>query len=168
MGRCACACACSCTCMCVCVCVAFGLLSHGLSHLLFIEPRTDSSGMVSPTIGWTPPPHQLLLKKMPYSWKWRHFLNWGSFISSDSSLGEVDIKLTITQAYGLGDVSLSIIYPDTNHSDFQVLGSDASLTGNLQSILLQVSNFSLLTGESDVISCPASYLTYYNHQSCSS
>ena len=42
-----------------------------------------------PTMGWSLP-HWSLICKMPYSWiSLRHFLNWGFFLSDDSSLCSV-------------------------------------------------------------------------------
>jgi hypothetical protein len=64
--------------------------SHGLLSLL--ELGTTSSGMAPPTIGWALP-HWSLIEKMCYSWiSWRHFINWGSFLSDDISLCQVDTQ----------------------------------------------------------------------------
>ena len=76
-----------------------GSLSHGPLSLL--SYRT-SSGAAPPTMACTLP-HQSLIKKMPYKLTYspslrRHFFffNWGSLFLSDSSLCQVDRKLTIT------------------------------------------------------------------------
>lgn len=46
---------------------------------------------------WTLP-HRPLIKKMLYSSiLWGHFLNWGSFLSHDSSLWQVDMRLVSTE-----------------------------------------------------------------------
>ena len=55
------------------------------SACFLIEPRTTSSKMAPPTVGWALP-HLALVEEMPHSWiSWRHFLNRGSFLSDDSS-----------------------------------------------------------------------------------
>jgi hypothetical protein len=68
------------------------------SACFLIEPRTTSSGMAIPTMGWALP-CQSLVKKMPYRLAygpvlWRQFLKGGSFLSDDLSLCQVDIKPT--------------------------------------------------------------------------
>jgi hypothetical protein len=47
--------------------------------------------------------HKSLIKKTPYRLAyspiiWEHFLNWGSLLSDDFSLCQVDIKLSSTDA----------------------------------------------------------------------
>jgi hypothetical protein len=64
-----------------------------------IEPRTTSPGMAPPTMGWALT-HISIIKKMPYRLAyslivWRHFLNWGSLLSNDFSVHQVDIKSAI-------------------------------------------------------------------------
>lgn len=52
-----------------------------------IEPSTTISGVAR--MG---PPYQSLIDKMPFRWiLWRHFLNWSSLLSDDSSMYQVDI-----------------------------------------------------------------------------
>ena len=75
---------------------------HGLLSLLWKkkeeeEPRTTTLGMAPPILGWALPDHSLI-KKIPYSqiW-WRNFLNWGSLLSDNSSLYQVDIRLVSTE-----------------------------------------------------------------------
>ena len=69
-----------------------GLLPMACSACFLVEPRTTSPGMALPTMGWALP-HWWLIVKMPYSWiVWRYVFNWGSFLSSDSSLGQVDTQ----------------------------------------------------------------------------
>ena len=79
---------------------AYGLFPLACSACLLIEPRTTSPGVVSPTMCWTLS-HPSLIKKMSYKHVyspvlWRRFLNWGSFLSDDFSLCQVDIKLSGT------------------------------------------------------------------------
>jgi hypothetical protein len=65
------------------------LTSPGFLSLPSIEPRTISPVMAPPTLGWSLS-YWSLIEKMPYNWNsWRHFLNWGSFLSDDSSLCQV-------------------------------------------------------------------------------
>jgi hypothetical protein len=82
-----------------------GVLLTGLRHMacsacFLIESRTSSPGMAPPTRGWALF-HQSLIKKMLY-WLasslvlWRYFLNWGSLLSDDISVCQVDIKLSST------------------------------------------------------------------------
>lgn len=62
--------------------------------------RTTSPGMIPPKMGWAFP-HQSLIKTILYKFAcsivlWKHFLNWGSLLLDDSSLCQVNIKLTST------------------------------------------------------------------------
>jgi hypothetical protein len=77
---------------------AFWLASHGLLNLLSYRTQdpqhrggTTHSGLGPPT---------LITKKMLYIayglMLWRHFLSWGSLLSDNSSLCQVDIKLAST------------------------------------------------------------------------
>jgi hypothetical protein len=73
-----------------------GLLLIASSACFPIKLNPISPGMAPSTKGLPSP--QSLIKKVFYrpSYSmllWRHFLNWGSFLSDDSSLGQVDIKL---------------------------------------------------------------------------
>lgn len=47
---------------------------------------------------WAEPfPCQSLNKKMPYSWiLWKHFLSWGSLLSDNSSLSQIEIRQAST------------------------------------------------------------------------
>ena len=75
-----------------------GLLFMACSAWFLRELRTTSSqGWHHPQ--WAGPSHHWSLsEKMPYRWiSWKHFLNWGSFFSDDSSLCLVD-----TQNYSTG------------------------------------------------------------------
>jgi hypothetical protein len=61
------------------------------------NPGPPSPGLAPPTASWTFP-HQSLIKEMPYSLSYspillKYFLNWASFLSDDSSLCQVDLKL---------------------------------------------------------------------------
>lgn len=81
------------------------LLLMACSACSLVEPT--SPGMASPTMGWALS-HWSLIQKMPYSWiSWRHFLNWGSFLSDDSSLCEIDTK----PASASSKFSASILLP---------------------------------------------------------
>ena len=62
------------------------------STYFLIESRTTRPGMELPTNDWSL--HHLSLNgKMPYSWiTWKHFLSWGSFLSDNSSLCQVDTQ----------------------------------------------------------------------------
>jgi hypothetical protein len=64
-----------------------------LAQIVFlIEPKTTSSGMAPPTMGWALPPWSLI-EKLPFSWiSLRHFLTGGSFLCDNSSLCQVDNK----------------------------------------------------------------------------
>ena len=69
-----------------------GLLPVACSTCFLIEPRTTRAGMTPPTMGWALP-HWSVIEKMPHSWvSWKHFLNWGPFLSDDSSLGQDDTQ----------------------------------------------------------------------------
>ena len=77
-----------------------GLLRMACSVCSLIESRTSNLLMAPPTMGLalSQPP---LIKTTPYrftfSWiLWKHFLNWGSLLSDDSSLCQVDIKVAST------------------------------------------------------------------------
>jgi hypothetical protein len=80
------------------------LVLHGLLRLHFlIGPRTTSTGIAAPTMGWALP-HQSLIKKMFYMTAyrqtlWRHFLNSGCLLSDDPRFCQVDIKLFRTPFY---------------------------------------------------------------------
>jgi hypothetical protein len=67
-------------------CAAYWLASHDFFSLFSLEPRTTSPGIALPIMDWALS-HWSLIEKMPYSCiSWRHFLNWGSYLSDDSSL----------------------------------------------------------------------------------
>ena len=73
-------------------CCLLACFPMACSVCFLIEPRTTRPGMASPTMGWSLP-HWSLIEKMPCSWiLWRHFLNWGSFLSDESSLFRVDTQ----------------------------------------------------------------------------
>jgi hypothetical protein len=81
--------------------VVYWLVTHGLLSLLSYRTKTTRPGMAPPITGWALP-HQLLIKEMPYSLAcspvlWRHFLNWGSLLSDDYSLCQVDRNRARTQ-----------------------------------------------------------------------
>ena len=67
------------------------------SVFFLIEPRTNSPGLVPPTMGWALRPWSLRKGPtgLPAAWFHRRgiFLSWGSLLSDDSSLCQVDIKL---------------------------------------------------------------------------
>ena len=65
---------------------------HNLLSPPSYRTQDGQPGMVPPTIHWALP-HWSLNEKMPYSWiSWRHFLNWGSVLSDDSNLCQVDTQ----------------------------------------------------------------------------
>lgn len=82
-----------------------------LAQLVFLELRTTSSGVTSPTMCWSLP-HQSVIKeilstgtlqyriyKLAYSsFLWRLFLNWGFyfFLSDDYRVFQVNINLVFT------------------------------------------------------------------------
>jgi len=67
-----------------------GLLPQACTDCFLIEPKTTSSGMAPPTMGWVLPPWSLT-EKMLYSWvSWGHFHN-GSFFSMITT---AHVKLT--------------------------------------------------------------------------
>jgi hypothetical protein len=71
---------------------AYWLAPLACSAWFLIEPKTTSARMAPPTMSWVLPSRSLI-EKIPYSWiSWRHFLNWGSFLSVDSSLCQVDLQ----------------------------------------------------------------------------
>ena len=68
--------------------IAYWLAPYGLFLLLSYKTSPE---MAPHTIGWAHPSDRSLIDKVPYSWtSSRHFLNWGSFVSDDSSLRQVD------------------------------------------------------------------------------
>ena len=76
------------------------LLPMACLACFLIEPRTINPGVASSTDG-CPFPHEPLIKEMScrpdyYLILWKHFLNWYSLLSDDSSLCQVDIKLAST------------------------------------------------------------------------
>ena len=78
-----------------------GLLLEPYSACFLIEPRPTKPGMALPTMGLAHP-HQILIIKMPYRLVysrilWKHLLGWGFLLFDDSSLCQVDIKLTNTK-----------------------------------------------------------------------
>ena len=88
-----------------------GLLIKACSICFLRESRTTSPGMAPPTMHWALP-HKSLIEKLSYSpILWRHFLNWGSLLSYNSSLCQVDIKLASTNVHGLwGGVASSSMF----------------------------------------------------------
>lgn len=69
-------------------------LDIACSDYFLIGPRTPSPWMMPPSMALL---HQSLNKKIPYRQVlWRHFLNWGSFLSGKRSLCQVDIKFFST------------------------------------------------------------------------
>jgi hypothetical protein len=86
-----------------------GLLPLACSACSLIEPRLPAQRWYHPQ-GDLPP--WSLIEKMPYSWiSWRHFPNWSSFLSDNSSLCQVDTKLVSTNgdnpnAWGIWVMSL--------------------------------------------------------------
>jgi hypothetical protein len=74
-----------------------GLLFMACSASFLIEPGTTRPVIATPTVGWVLL-HHSRIKKTHYRFLyslvlWRHFLNWGSPLSDEFSLGQVDIKL---------------------------------------------------------------------------
>jgi len=83
------------------------LLLVACSICSLIQPRTIGSEMAPPIVGGVLP-HWSLIEKMPYSWiSWRHFLNWGSFLSDDSSLCQVDTKPASADGLLINDICCS-------------------------------------------------------------
>lgn len=69
---------------------------HGYPACFLIEPKTTGSRMGPPTMDWALP-YQPLIKKMSNSpTLWRHVLSWGSCLSDDYILCQVDIVLVNT------------------------------------------------------------------------
>jgi hypothetical protein len=68
------------------------------------------------------------IEKMPHSWiSWGYFLNWGSFLSGDSCLCQVDTQRQPGQWFGVKSTGCSSREPEF---DFQYLhgGSQPSVT----------------------------------------
>jgi hypothetical protein len=75
-----------------------GLLPMACSACFVIKPRTTSTGVAPPTMGWALL-NRWLIEKMPYSFiSRRHFLNRDSFLSDDTSLCQVDTKPASTES----------------------------------------------------------------------
>jgi hypothetical protein len=73
-----------------------GLLPLACSACSLIEPRLPAQRWHHPQ-GAFPP--WSLIEKITYSWiSWRHFPNWSSFLYDNSSLCQVDTKLTSTES----------------------------------------------------------------------
>lgn len=76
------------------------VLSIPYSAYFLIEPRNTRPGMTTPTMGWGLLHHSLIKKtfcQLDYSQiLWSHFLSWGSLLSQDSSLCQIDIKVVST------------------------------------------------------------------------
>ena len=66
-----------------------GLLLPLVFSTCCFKDGTTSSGMAPPIVSKALL-HWSVIEKMPYIWiSWRHILNWGSFLSEDSSLSQV-------------------------------------------------------------------------------
>ena len=75
---------------------AYYLFSMASWVCFLIETKTTSPEMAPPTMSWALP-HQSLIKIMPYSQiLWKHFLNWVSLLSDNSSLCQLDVRLAST------------------------------------------------------------------------
>ena len=74
------------------------VLLTALLHMTWLscfltEPRTSSPGMAPPTIDQAVPHQSLMFYRLACSGVlWRHFLSWGSLLSDDSSLFQVNIN----------------------------------------------------------------------------
>jgi len=99
---------------------SYWLASHGLFILLLIEPRITCPEGPHP---WQAGPSPLIpsLKSAYRPILRRHFLDWGSLLSADSSLCRVEIELTSTSAWTQNSTSLSLslcLYTRNSKSHF--------------------------------------------------
>jgi len=102
------------------------LLPMANSVYFLTECRTTCPKVAPPTMGWALP-HQSLIETMPLRQiLWRHSLNWGPLLFSDSSLCQVTAKLAST---------LSNFLLGLNKGDFEQLSCSSEEEGVLHLLI---------------------------------